>query len=52
MSPGSSGRHDRPSPERPVLGKLRDLDAQGLERKLAIAADLRAVDSLIAAEPR
>jgi deoxyribodipyrimidine photo-lyase len=46
------GPHDRPWPGRPVLGKLRDLDARGIERKCDIAADLRAVDALIEAEPR
>jgi deoxyribodipyrimidine photo-lyase len=44
------GRHDRPWPERPVFGKVRCTNARGLERKFDLAAYLRAVDDLVAAE--
>ena len=44
------GLHDRPWPERPVFGKVRYMNASGLERKFDMAAYLRAVDGLIAAE--
>ena len=44
------GLHDRPWPERPVFGKVRYMNAQGLERKFDMAAYLRAVDALIDAE--
>jgi deoxyribodipyrimidine photo-lyase len=44
------GLHDRPWPERPVFGKVRYMNASGLERKFDMAAYLRAVDELIAAE--
>jgi deoxyribodipyrimidine photo-lyase len=46
------GMHDRPWPERPVFGKARYMNAQGLERKFDMAAYLRAVDGLIGAERR
>jgi deoxyribodipyrimidine photo-lyase len=44
------GLHDRPWPERPVFGKVRYMNAKGLERKFDMAAYLRAVDDLIDAE--
>ena len=44
------GLHDRPWPERPVFGKVRYMNAKGLERKFDMAAYLRAVDALIGAE--
>ena len=44
------GMHDRPWPERPVFGKVRYMNAKGLERKFDMAAYLRAVDALIDAE--
>jgi deoxyribodipyrimidine photo-lyase len=46
------GLHDRPWPERPVFGKVRYMNARGLERKFDMAAYLRAVDDLVAAETR
>ena len=46
------GLHDRPWPERPVFGKVRFMNAKGLERKFDMAAYLRAVDHLVAAERR
>ncbi len=42
------GLHDRPWPERPVFGKVRYMNAKGLERKFDMAAYLRAVDALTA----
>ena len=44
------GMHDRPWPERPVFGKVRYMNAKGLERKFDMAAYLRAVDALTDAE--
>ena len=44
------GLHDRPWPERPVFGKVRYMNARGLERKFDMSAYLRAVDDLVAAE--
>jgi deoxyribodipyrimidine photo-lyase len=44
------GLHDRPWPERPVFGKVRYMNASGLERKFDMSAYLRAVDALLAAE--
>jgi deoxyribodipyrimidine photo-lyase len=46
----SFGLHDRPWFERPVFGKVRYMNANGLERKFDMAAYLRAVDALVAAE--
>jgi deoxyribodipyrimidine photo-lyase len=46
------GAHDRPWPERPVFGKVRYMNAQGLERKFDMAAYRRAVDDLVEAERR
>ena len=46
------GVHDRPWPERPVFGKVRYMNAKGLERKFDMAAYLRAVDQLVEAERR
>ena len=46
------GVHDRPWPERPVFGKVRYMNAKGLERKFDMAAYLRAVDALVDAERR
>jgi deoxyribodipyrimidine photo-lyase len=44
------GLHDRPWYERPVFGKVRYMNARGLERKFDMAAYLRAVDALVDAE--
>ncbi len=44
------GLHDRPWPERPVFGKVRYMNAKGLERKFDMPAYLRAVDALVDAE--
>jgi deoxyribodipyrimidine photo-lyase len=44
------GLHDRPWPERPVFGKVRYMNAKGLERKFDMAAYVRAVDALVDAE--
>jgi deoxyribodipyrimidine photo-lyase len=44
------GVHDRPWPERAVFGKVRYMNARGLERKFDMAAYLRAVDQLVEAE--
>jgi deoxyribodipyrimidine photo-lyase len=44
------GVHDRPWPERPVFGKVRYMNAQGLERKFDMAVYLHAVDGLVEAE--
>jgi deoxyribodipyrimidine photo-lyase len=44
------GLHDRPWAERRVFGKVRYMSASGLERKFDMAAYLRAVDALVAAE--
>jgi deoxyribodipyrimidine photo-lyase len=44
------GLHDRPWFERPVFGKVRYMNANGLERKFDMAAYLDAVDRLVAAE--
>jgi deoxyribodipyrimidine photo-lyase len=46
------GAHDRPWPERSVFGKVRYMNAQGLERKFDMAAYRRAVDDLVEAERR
>ena len=46
------GLHDRPWPERAVFGKVRYMNARGLERKFDMAAYLRAVDDLVQAERR
>ena len=46
------GVHDRRWPDRPVFGKLRYMNAKGLERKCEMAAYLRAVDEMVDAEPR
>jgi deoxyribodipyrimidine photo-lyase len=46
------GRHDRPWPERPVFGRVRSMNARGLERKFDMPAYLRAVDALVGAEAR
>jgi deoxyribodipyrimidine photo-lyase len=46
------GVHDRPWPERPVFGKVRYMNAKGLERKFDMAAYVRAVDGLVDAERR
>ncbi len=40
------GLHDRPWQERPVFGKVRYMNARGLERKFDIEAYVRWVDSL------
>jgi deoxyribodipyrimidine photo-lyase len=44
------GVHDRPWFERPIFGKVRYMNASGLERKFDMAAYLAAVDRLVAAE--
>jgi deoxyribodipyrimidine photo-lyase len=44
------GLHDRPWFERPIFGKVRYMNARGLERKFDMAAYMRAVDRLVAAE--
>ena len=44
------GQHDRPWPERPVFGKVRYMNARGLERKFDMPAYHAAVDRLVAAE--
>jgi deoxyribodipyrimidine photo-lyase len=46
------GVHDRPWPERPVFGKVRYMNAKGLERKFDMAAYVQAVDELVGAERR
>jgi deoxyribodipyrimidine photo-lyase len=46
----SFGLHDRPWPERPVFGKVRYMNARGLERKFDMRCYLDAVDRLIAQE--
>lgn len=40
------GKHDRPWGERPVFGKVRCMNAAGLERKFDIAAYVRRVEAL------
>ncbi len=42
------GQHDRPWPERPIFGKVRYMNAAGLERKCDIRGYLRKVDELLA----
>jgi deoxyribodipyrimidine photo-lyase len=44
------GLHDRPWGERPVFGKVRYMNARGLERKFDMAAYIAAVERLVAAE--
>ena len=44
------GLHDRAWTERPVFGKVRYMNAAGLERKFDIDRYVRAVDRLVAAE--
>jgi deoxyribodipyrimidine photo-lyase len=44
------GLHDRPWAERPVFGKVRYMNASGLERKFDMSAYLLAVDRLVDAE--
>lgn len=44
------GLHDRPWPERPVFGKVRYMNANGLKRKFDMDRYLAAVDRLVAAE--
>jgi deoxyribodipyrimidine photo-lyase len=44
------GLHDRPWAERPVFGKVRYMNAAGLERKFDMEAYVAAVDDLVAAE--
>jgi deoxyribodipyrimidine photo-lyase len=46
------GVHDCPWPERPVFGKVRYMNAKGLERKFDMAAYARAVEALVDAERR
>ncbi|MDH7509547.1 MAG: deoxyribodipyrimidine photo-lyase [Methanolinea sp.] len=41
------GKHDRPWPERPVLGKVRYMNAAGLERKFSIESYVQRVEALI-----
>ncbi len=40
------GKHDRPWTERPIFGKVRYMNARGLERKFDMDAYLRKVDAL------
>ena len=42
------GQHDRPWPERPVFGKVRYMNAAGLERKCHIGAYIAKVEQLVA----
>ncbi len=44
------GLHDRPWTERPIFGKVRYMNARGLERKFDMRAYAAAVDELVAAE--
>lgn len=44
------GLHDRPWAERPVFGKVRYMNANGLRRKFDMDAYIDAVDKLVAAE--
>ena len=44
------GLHDRPWPERAVFGKVRAMNAKGLERKFDMKSYLYAVDRLVAQE--
>lgn len=44
------GLHDRAWTERPIFGKVRYMNAAGLERKFDIDRYVRAVDGLVAAE--
>jgi len=44
------GLHDRPWTERPVFGKVRYMNAAGLERKFDMEAYVAAVDRLVADE--
>ncbi|MDF2780746.1 MAG: photolyase FAD-binding protein, partial [Geminicoccaceae bacterium] len=46
----SFGLHDRPWPERAVFGKVRYMNARGLERKFDMRSYLAAVDRLVAQE--
>lgn len=41
------GKHDRPWPERPVFGKVRYMNAAGLERKFPIGGYVQRVEVLI-----
>ncbi len=41
------GQHDRPWFERPVFGKIRYMNAAGLERKCDVQAYMRKIDALI-----
>ena len=45
------GLHDRPWPERPIFGKVRYMNAAGLERKCNIRAYVDKVERRIAANP-
>ncbi len=40
------GKHDRPWQERPVFGKVRYMNAQGLERKFKIADYVKRIESI------
>jgi deoxyribodipyrimidine photo-lyase len=44
------GLHDRPWPERAVFGKVRYMNARGLERKFDMRSYLYAVERLVAQE--
>ena len=46
------GQHDRPWPERPVFGKVRYMNAAGLERKCDIGAYVAKVERLVARAKR
>jgi hypothetical protein len=50
MAPASSACTIVPGRNAPVLGKVRYMNAEGLERRFDMAAHLRAVDHLVDAE--
>ena len=50
MSAGSSGCTTGRGPERPVFGKVRYMNAKGLERKFDMEAYFYAVERLVAQE--
>ena len=45
------GKHDRPWAERPIFGKVRYMNANGLRRKFDVERYVRSVERLAAAEP-
>ena len=46
------GQHDRPWPERPIFGKVRYMNAAGLERKCDIGTYVSKVERLVAQAQR